>query len=236
MSWHFLQGQEEAYWGGQITGWRTQCAVEIDAYARRILLARQRDGVMPRFPIWDDIKTFDGRPWNGRIDIISGGFPCTDISAARTNSREGKQMGLAGKSSGLWKEMARIIGEVQPEFALVENSPLLRGNGLITVLQNLASMGYDARWGVLGCRNFGADHIRKRMFIVANSNKSQCKRGGLSSGIYSEHANIIGSNWWKDKPRMERISHGMANWAHRLKAIGNGQVPAVVRLAFETLK
>lgn len=64
----------------KLLGWNTVCAVEIDAGARRILLDRQRDGVIDRFPIWDDVRTFDGNPWRGKIDVITGGFPCQDIS------------------------------------------------------------------------------------------------------------------------------------------------------------
>src|SRR6056300_544047 len=83
-------------------------ACEIEPYPREVLLQRQRDGILPRFPIWDDVTTFDGRPWKGSVDIIAGGFPCQDISAA------GKGAGLAGKRSGLWFEMLRIISEIQP--------------------------------------------------------------------------------------------------------------------------
>ena len=96
--------------GGHLLGWRTVCAVEFAAYPRRVLLARQRDGMLPRFPIWDDVRTFDGKPWRGKVDVVSGGFPCTDISAA------GKGAGIEGEHSGLWGEMARIIGEVRPRF------------------------------------------------------------------------------------------------------------------------
>ena len=68
--------------GGHLLGWRTVCAVEIEDYPRRVLLQRQADGFLPRFPIWDDVRTFDGKPWKGKVDVISGGFPCQDISIA----------------------------------------------------------------------------------------------------------------------------------------------------------
>ena len=68
--------------GGQLLGWRTVCAVENDEYARGVLLARQNDGRFDPFPIWDDVRTFDGRPWRGSADVVSGGFPCQDISSA----------------------------------------------------------------------------------------------------------------------------------------------------------
>jgi DNA (cytosine-5)-methyltransferase 1 len=105
--------------GGKLLGWRTKCAVEIDPYARKVLLARQRDGILEPFPIWDDVCTFDGTPWRGKVDVVCGGFPCQDISAA------GKGAGITGERSGLWGEMARIIGEIRPKYAFVENSPML---------------------------------------------------------------------------------------------------------------
>lgn len=156
--------------GGALLGWKTVCAVEIEKYCIEILLQRQRDGILPRFPIWDDITTFDGKPWKGRVDIITGGFPCQDISSA------GKGAGLEGERSGLWKEMARIICEVKPKWVLAENSPLLTIRGLGTVLGDLAKMGYDARWGVLGACDVGAPHRRDRIWILANSNEKRSRK------------------------------------------------------------
>ncbi|MBV8666767.1 MAG: DNA cytosine methyltransferase [Burkholderiaceae bacterium] len=93
--------------GGKLLGWRTVCAVERDAYAAQVLAQRQNDGILQPFPIWSDIETFDGRPWNGFVDVVSGGFPCQDISVA------GKGAGLSnGTRSRLWAEQARIIREV----------------------------------------------------------------------------------------------------------------------------
>ena len=148
---------------GLLLGWRTVCAVELDAYCRSVLLARQRDGLLPRFPLWDDVRTFDGRPWRGHVDVVSGGFPCQDISAA------GGGAGIGGERSGLWVEMARIIGEVRPRYAFVENSPMLTSRGLGTVLGDLAEMGFDARWGVLGAADVGAPHKRDRIWIVGHA-------------------------------------------------------------------
>jgi len=153
--------------GGRLLGWRTVCAVEAAAYPRRVLLARQRDGILDPFPIWDDVRTFDGHPWRGHVDVISGGFPCQDISAA------GKGAGITGKKSGLWSEMARIIGEVRPPAVFVENSPLLVRRGLNVVLGDLASMGYDARWCVLGARHVGAPHQRDRLWLLATDPDSE---------------------------------------------------------------
>jgi DNA (cytosine-5)-methyltransferase 1 len=165
--------------GGHLLGWRTICAVEWDAYAASVLCARQNDGVLAPFPIWDDVQTFDGRPWRGRVDVISGGFPCQDISAA------GKGAGITGDRSGMWFHMARIVGEVRPEYVFVENSPMLTSRGLGTVLGDLAALGYDARWGVLGAADVGAPHQRDRIWIVANANNTsqRTNKGRRSSCI-----------------------------------------------------
>lgn len=162
---------------GHLLGWHTVCAVENDPYCREVLFVRQRDGMLPRFPIWDDVRTFDGRPWCGHADVVSGGFPCQDISSA------GKGVGLDGERSGLWREFARILGEVRPTFAFIENSPWLRTRGLVRVLKDLTVLGYDAIWDCLGASDVGAPHRRKRMWIVAylpgrRSQREQSARSG----------------------------------------------------------
>jgi DNA (cytosine-5)-methyltransferase 1 len=150
--------------GGHLLGWRTVCAVEWEPYPASVLCARQNEGFLPSFPIWDDVRTFDGRPWRGIVDVVSGGFPCQDISAA------GKGAGIDGERSGMWTEMARIIREVRPRFVFVENSPMLTSRGLDRVLGDLASLGFNAEWGVLGAADVGAPHQRDRIWIVAYSN------------------------------------------------------------------
>lgn len=156
--------------GGKLLGWRTVCAVEIEPYPASVLLARQNDGILPPFPVWDNVCTFDGRPWRGIVDVVSGGFPCQDISLA------GKGAGITGERSGLWSEMARIIGEVRPRYVFVENSPALITRGLGTVLGDLAALGYDCRWTVLGAADVGAPHQRDRLWIVANASSKSLEK------------------------------------------------------------
>ena len=179
--------------GGKLLGWRTVCAVEWEPYPASVLCARQNDGLLPPFPIWDDVQTFDGKPWRGIVDVVSGGFPCQDISAA------GKGTGIDGERSGMWREMARIIHEVRPRYAFVENSPMLTSRGLGTVLGDLASMGFDARWGVLGAVDVGANHKRDRIWIVAKW------RGQLS---HAQH-NRIG-RWEQQQKGAEKAPRNMA--------------------------
>ena len=151
--------------GGHLLGWRTVCAVEWEPYPASVLCARQNDKLLPPFPIWDDVQTFDGHPWRGIVHVVSGGFPCQDISSA------GKGAGIDGERSGMWREMARIICEVRPLYAFIENSPMLTIRGLDRVLCDLARMGFDARWGVLGAADVGANHQRDRIWIVARQRK-----------------------------------------------------------------
>lgn len=213
-----------------LLGWNTVGACEIQPYPREVLLQRQRDGYLPKFPIWDDVTTFDGRPWKGSVDVISGGFPCQDISSA------GQGKGIEGERSSLWKEYARIIGEVKPQFVFAENSPLLRTRGLVTILKDLSSLGYNARWCVLGAGDFKAPHQRKRMWIMAtHSNLPQCKGGGLPSRGEEEHPNTSLGVRWKDKPGICGVDDGMAYRLDRLKAVGNGQVPVVAAHAWNIL-
>ena len=135
--------------------------------------------------------------------------------------------------------MARIIGEVEPTYAFIENSPLLRIRGLGVVLQDLAKMGYDAAWGVLGAADVGANHQRDRMWIVAkstNANASQLQRRSIPIRVHPENTYVSNSRWWEVEPNVGRVADGMANRVDRLKAIGNGQVPICAATAFKQLK
>lgn len=223
--------------GGHLLGWKTVCAVEWEPYPASVLVARQNDGIIPPFPIWDDVQTFDGKPWRGLVDVVSGGFPCQDISSARSNSRDnGSIPGITGARSSMWKHMARIICDVRPRFALVENSEHLVSRGLALVIGELAEMGYGCRWGVFYAANYGAEHVRPRLFLLADSDMPQLKRGRLSGRVHQEYANACNSRWGKDKPGVDRVANGVADRMDRLKAIGNGQVPIVAATAFSLLR
>jgi DNA (cytosine-5)-methyltransferase 1 len=236
--------------GGRLLGWRTVCAVERDAYAAQVLVQRQNDGTFEPFPIWSDVTTFDGTRWRGRVDVVSGGFPCQDISCA------GKGAGIDGERSGMWREMARIIGEVRPRYAFIENSPMLVTRGLDRVLCDLAALGFDAEWGVISAENSGAPHGRERIWIVAHArcflrpagleqdgsgttaNREQGaeKRGEdrQQLGMGAAAASRV-QPWGASEPGLARMAHGVAHCSHRIVAIGNGQVPRVAAAAFRLL-
>ena len=224
-------------YGSLLLGHTTVCAVEILDYNRRVLLQRQRDGVFPRFPIWDDVRTFDGRPWCGHVDVVSGGFPCQDISSA------GKGAGIDGERSGMWKHMARVVCEARPEWVFVENSPMLVSRGLGTVLRDLAEIGFDAAWTVLSAAQVGAPHIRERIWICAHSNSVGWGRRSeefrARNNLFQSSGLVGKSGAWKEtaeqKARILGMDDGVACRMDRLKAIGNGQVPIVAATAFKQL-
>jgi DNA (cytosine-5)-methyltransferase 1 len=251
--------------GGYLLGWRTVCAVERDAYAAQVLAQRQNDGTLAPFPIWSDVCSFDGRPWRGVVDVVSGGFPCQDISPA------GKGAGIDGDRSGLWRHMARIVGEVRPRFVFVENSPALVGRGIARVIGDLSTMGYDARWGVVGAWHAGAPHIRERAWIVAHDTlpdtegkRSRAQRAQVAIAQWPEGIGGGGEllpdadgerleeqrgtepeakrlakpeqcGWWEVEPALGRVVDGMAYRVEQLRALGNGQVPAVAQFAWKLL-
>ena len=216
-------------------------ACEVESYPRNVLLQRQRDGILPEFPIWDDICTLDGRPWRGKVSILHGGFPCQDISAQGAN--HGEKLGINGDRSGLWSEYLRIIKEMRPEFVFAENSPLLRTRGLGTVLTGLATLGYDAKWCRLGGGAVGADHKRERIWILAYRAGDRLERWDYGNSEGQGEAKtrpvegLCEGEVFADLPSPDSfgIANGMAGRVDRLKAIGNGQIPQVAAFAWKIL-
>lgn len=220
----------------QLLGWNIVAAIELDHYCREVLMARQDDGSLAPFILWDDILSFDGKPWRGVVDCISGGFPCVGISPERDNSRSGKTAGLADPKSGLVREQLRIIREVEPTYCRFENHPNLSKRGLQFILRELAAMGFDAEWDTLSACSLGAPHQRKRLWLEAtHPDRTQRQGIGLSRRTPPKVPAARGNIWWKTEPGIHRVDDGMANRVDRLRAIGNGQVPAVAELAWEGL-
>lgn len=219
--------------GGKLLGWKTVCAVERNAYAASVLCARQNDGVLSPFPIWSDVCTFDGNPWRGIVDVVSGGFPCQDISAA------GNGAGIDGERSGLWREMARIISEVRPRFAFVENSPLLISRGLAVVIGDFAEMGYECQWLRLSASEVGAPHNRDRVWIAANPIggerwSQQCD--GKNGRVGRQRKPISWDRDWQGALcEFRGMDDGLAYGVERVDTIRNGQVPGVAAAAFNIL-
>ena len=141
--------------GFEMAGIETTWTCELDDWANGLLQKR-----FPNATHYRDVQEI-GKDNLESVDIISGGFPCQDISTA------GKGEGLDGKRSGLWFEMWRIICELQPRWVLIENVANLANKGGSRVLHDLAEAGYDAEWQVISARDVGARHLRKRLWIIA---------------------------------------------------------------------
>jgi len=255
---HLFAGAGGGILAGQLLGDRCIGAVEIDSYAQSILIARQEDGTLWPFPVFSDIRTFDARPFMGRADVVSGGFPCQDISSA------GKRAGIGGARSGLWREFVRVVREVEPVYVRVENSPNITSLGLGNVLGDLAALGFDARWDVLSASDLGAHHLRERFWLVAThadrQRQQQQAEAGNEVGIWSEDGNRHASDSdnnraerrqqqqarhsetrrtaypsWPSESGLVRMVHGVPNRLDRIRCLGNAQVPRVAATAWRIL-
>ena len=232
---------------------------EIDKYAQKVLKKN-----FPGVPIFEDIQELDGKRFTD-IDLITGGFPCQDISIA------GKGEGIEGSRSGLWSEMHRVISEIRPRYALIENVPMLIHRGLERVLCDLAQIGYDAEWQIVGADDVGAWHRRKRIWIVAYPNRDRTKWNESENGTgrrpEQSGENVPNSNrkrsqrmesesqksqrsdkqtglqggtgnggWWDVEPDVGRVAHGIPKRVDRLRGLGNAIVPQVVYEIMKKLK
>jgi DNA (cytosine-5)-methyltransferase 1 len=246
--------------GGRLLGWEAVGYVECNEYCQRQLGQRIADGYLPIAPIFCDVHEFlfsgAAEQYRGVADVVTGGFPCQDISAA------GKGAGIDGEKSSLWFAMAAILRVVRPRFVLVENSPMLTVRGLGRILGSLAGLGFDAAWGVYAAADEGAPHLRRRLWIVGNANgdgesaragdggqvagvpgvvtadanrAGLEKREGVAGNDGEEFPAALGGGWWESEPEVGRVAHGVADRVEQLRAIGNGQVPAVVVRAWREL-
>lgn len=167
-------------------GWRTLAYVERDEYRQAVLHARMRDGRLDSAPLWPDLRTFDGVEWRGAVDCIVGGFPCQPFSTA------GKQRG-ADDPRNLWPEVNRILREVRPRFAFLENVPgLLHGAYWGTILGDLAEGGFDVRWDCVPASAAGAPHRRDRLWILV-ADASDGRRGTSKRNVHGGQFDITRS-------------------------------------------
>lgn len=205
---------------------------EVDPYAIRVYQARFPDAI----PL-GDIRGIRGADLPEGEWIIAGGFPCQDISVA------GKGAGLAGERSGLWFEYARIIGELRPRFALMENVGALAFRGLDAVLGSLAALGYDAEWQDIRASDVGAPHRRERIWIVAYPGSIGLE-GDFRGIDVQEQGGAIrtvgrrkGQPWDNlPSPRFCRGDDGVPARVDRLRCLGNAIVPQIAELIFRQIK
>ena len=135
--------------------------IEINPYCQKVLKKH-----WPHVPIHDDITTFTAK--SGEFDIITGGFPCQDISVA------GLQKGITKETrSGLFYELIRVIRMVRPKYVVLENVAAILNRGLDIVLRELYEAGYDAEWAVISASSLEACHQRSRWWLVAYPNSKR---------------------------------------------------------------
>lgn len=141
--------------GGKLLGWRTVCAVEIEPYPIGVLIQRQNDGILSPFPIWDDIFSFDGKPWRGIVDIISGGFPCQPFSTATHGNPT---------AVDLWPQMRRVLNEVRPYLVFGEN---VSTKAIARAAKECECDGYISKVLDLSSGDVGADYPGHRSWFLA---------------------------------------------------------------------
>lgn len=224
-------------------GFETVAFCEIEEFPRKVL-AKHWPGV----PIYNDVKTLtkDVLDRDGiAVDIITGGFPCQDISAS------GSQGGISAGRSGLWSELVRLIGELRPNYAIIENVTALlagdAGNWFSTVLSDLAAVGYDAEWHCIEAANLGFPHGRDRVWILAYPNGKRWDSLVKSEQIRSAVIDIKSTqSGWADTfkllphvdrlfanegSRIERNDDGISYGVEQLKGYGNAvvsQIPEMI--------
>lgn len=215
-----------AYWAGlRFDG---HYFSEVDEYAIRVYQKRFPDAIG-----LGDIRNIRGADLPAGDWIIAGGFPCQDISVA------GKGAGLEGARSGLWYEYARILAELRPSFAIIENVGALVGRGLDQVLRSLAEIGYDAEWQDIRASDVGAPHRRERIWIVAYPDSSGLDRASIllqPRRSYKKNKNLVGNMWGSARPEPRRMDAGLPYGVVRLRCLGNSIVPQIAELIFRQIK
>jgi DNA (cytosine-5)-methyltransferase 1 len=218
---------------------------ERDRYSQAVLLSRMAKGELPIAPIWDDVTTLRST-YIPNVDIIYGGFPCQDFSIA------GLGKGMEGQRSILFREIIRLVSEIRPRFVFLENVPkIIDRGGLLSITGEFTHRRYDCRWGVLSSGRMGANHLRRRWWLLANAREfrrstveEKCKakrstiyRPLLKEKRYRQHHLQIPL----EIPISEassgvcRVDDGVPSELHRIRVLGNAVDPRVAREAFERL-
>lgn len=225
-------------------GYETVAFCEIDKYARKVLAKH-----WPNIPCFEDVTKLKASDINGTVGVITGGFPCQDLSSA------GRGAGLAeGTRSGLFREMLRLateIREIQGRLPCIifENVPRLLsgpteapGEWFGEFLWALAEVGYDAEWFCITAASIGAPHERERVCVIAYANEASIERGRISRGVYEEHSTIDRSNhWWREwfcGRKFYRMDDGVSKRSHSIRngMMGNAIVPQVFAIPMLALR
>lgn len=217
--------------GAALAGIRTEWSCEFEKYQTEVIKKNFGDG----HTVYGDIRTLENPPF---VSIISGGFPCQDISVA------GKGAGIKGSRSGLWGHMHRIIGEVRPDYVIIENSPQLRKRGLEYVLHGLSEIGYDAQWQCLQGSFIGLQQRRERIYIIAYPS-SKFGEGKSPKSVFRQpylpwELPRVYPGWRERRdlpePRTFGSTNGIPNLMDRVRCVGNAVQPLMAQYLFECIK
>lgn len=222
-----------------LLGWKCCGYVEWNGYCQQVIAARIRDGYLPAAPIFTDVREFvqsgAAREYRGVADVVSAGFPCQPFSVA------GKQLG-ADDPRDMWPATLDVIRAVRPDYVLLENVPSLLALGYgAVVISGLAGLGYVGRWGCVGAAEAGADHLRARWWVVAHSAMLKCIHQSERDEHKAKRMPNNSSAWREDRSfdeatsKLCRVADGLADRVESARVCGNGQVPAVVKRAWELL-
>lgn len=219
---------------------RVRAYCEIDRYCQAVLLSQISRGCLSMAPIWDDVRTLQSG-FLPSMDIITGGFPCQDLSAA------GLGAGLDGERSGLFWQLHRLVKETNPRFVFLENVPAIRTRGLEIIVQAFTELGFNCRWTVVSAQEIGAPHRRARWFFLAANANSEALRieqrrlegqSGRATTFHSSNGDkraIAQSSERPFEPRVSRAGDGLPFAVDRDRGLGNSVVPAQARKAFAKL-
>ena len=214
--------------GFQRAGLHPVAFCEKAAYARAVL-AR----AWPHVPCYPDVRTLTAdmlqRDRVPRPDIVCGGFPCQDISAA------GKGAGLHGPRSGLWREMLRLVCECRPTWVVAENVPALRVRGADGVLGDLEAEGYTCWPLVVGAAHAAAPHRRARVFILAHARSARLENRLARPAPTPSRLPVERCSGWPVEPGVGRVAHGIPSRMDRLRTLGNAIVPDVAEMIANAL-
>ncbi len=226
--------------GTKLLGWICVGAVEIDGYCARVIEARQRDGHLDAFPLWNmDIREFNRRVaerYRGMVDVLSGGPPCQPFSHA------GKLLG-GDDERNMWPAFIECARIVRPKQIFFENVPgLLLDPYFGTILEDLEEAGYFLRRppAIVGACALGAPHVRRRLWFVADADSIDGDEGFRfwethKGAVQPEDFSEVRRDWLETVSGVARGSNGVADEVDRIRAAGQGQVPAVVAAAWELL-
>ena len=185
---------------------RTVCYVERETFAVANLVAKIKAGKLDDAPIWDDLATFDPKPFTGMVHIIHGGYPCQGFSVA------GKRLGLKDPR-WVWPYIARIVQAVRPVWCFFENVSGHLTIGFPEVYRSLRDMGYSVEAGIFSAAEVGAPHKRERLFILAHDSNRQG-----NTAIISEPAKTAQPESGNDLRKSQ-----LANTRHSTRCPKHGQ-------------